>query len=245
MPESELKSSDYRRWTVQVHGSLPGIDLLRTFEVPVFPTGARQARQHLAHSHEKLLDEAPLAPPQRLVRMARDPHGLSLHYPAFRHIGPTLSFGLFAAALIGFGVVWAHLSGDSPAGSAIGLTMNAINLAVVGVIWTVGGLLMAAAVYLLGKSLSVQVTSDEIVAERRLFGVAVLRRKIAARSVVAIDTKVGMRINAGTRSTKYERLIARGAAGEKIAVADGLNDPAAVKQIRDAIIHVARLELPE
>jgi hypothetical protein len=78
-----------------------------------------------------------------------------------------------------------------------------------------------------------------------LFGLAVLRRKIATRSVRAIETKVGMRISSGARSTKFERLVVRGAAGETIVVADGLNDPAAVSQIRAAIHRVGRLDPTE
>lgn len=177
LPESESPSEDYRHWVLHLHAAMPGVDLDRTFMLPVFRIGGEQSRQRIPDSHAALLARGPTVSGGRAVRVRSDARGLELHYPALRNPGATATMALFALIFLGSGFFWIYVSEGGFGGSFFGIILNVVLYLVIGVIVVAGALLTIAAVYMAGNSLTVRADEDGIATTRRLFGIPLLRRR--------------------------------------------------------------------
>src|SRR5690606_38867614 len=102
--EEDLPASDpeqretWHLWRRTVEAELPGVDLLRSFEIPVFPTAERARRlRRLSTAHQEALAERERAI-SGVMRVRQLPDGVELHFPALRHPGPRLT-GIVAGAV--------------------------------------------------------------------------------------------------------------------------------------------------
>jgi hypothetical protein len=119
--------------------------------------------------------------------------------------------------------------------SALSAAMSLVMVAVVGIIFLIGAGLTAAALYMLGNTLTVRAGPEEITTVRRLFGVPISRRRLAANHLLSIASETGMRSGQGVRSRKYERLVAKGSGGQKIVIGDGIDDAVTAERVRRAV----------
>lgn len=251
LPESQPKSDDYMRWSLHLRAALPGPDLERVFVIPVYRSGGERARQNLADSHEALLAEPPPPLPRGLVRLEQDPYGITLTYPALRNLPTTLGIGFFAAIFTGASV---FLSSAIPrptwdAGDLFStlfeVVFAAVPLVMAVVFWAFAAGMVFWTLYRLGNGLRVRVTPEEIVSQRRLFGLPLPAKRLASREVAALETDVPLRGGPATRQVKYRALVAKGPGRGKLVVAEGIRDPALFEHLRQSIIRAGRLKLPD
>jgi hypothetical protein len=244
LPESEAKSDDYTRWTLHFHGAMP-----RVFVVPVFRTGGETARQRLAESREEMLAAPPPEPPRGLLRLSEDPYGLTLTFPALRNLSASLAFGLFSAIFIGASVFlsyvihWPDSTEDDWFWLLFEYFFALIPLVMAAVFWLVALGLSALTLYMLGNALEVRVTPEAVVSRRRIFGIPLPARRLAAGEIRALETEVPMRSGPATKQTKYRDLVAKGPGRQKVVLADGIRDPVLLDRLRRTIVRAGRLKL--
>jgi hypothetical protein len=250
LPESEAKSDDYTRWTLHFRGAMPGADLDRVFVMPVFRTGGQEARQNLPNSHDELL-AAPLPEaPRGLLRLSEDPYGLTLVFPALRNLSASLAFGLFSVIFIGasvfltYAIHWPDSTEDSWFWTLFEYFFSLIPLVMSVVFWLFALGLTALTLYMLGNALEVRVTPEEVVSRRRIFGIPLPARRLAAGEIRALETEVPMRSGPATKQTKYRDLVAKGPGRQKVVLADGIRDPVLLDRLRRTIVRAGRLKLP-
>ncbi len=250
LAESEAKSDDYKRWSLHIHGALPGADLDRLYIIPVFRTGGQKTRQRIPESHEGLVGAPPSSLPANLVRLQRDAYGIELYYPALRNLSATLLFGLLSAVFVGASIFltsairWSAMD-DSLLWFLFENLFGLIPLIMSVVFWGVALAMTLGTLYMLGNSLRVRVTGEEIVSRRRVFGIPLQTRRIASDQVRTLAVEAPMRHGPATRSTKFQSLIAKGPGREKVSVAEGIRDPAILAELRRIVVHAGRLKLAE
>ncbi len=250
LPESEPKSADYTRWSLHLRAALPGPDLDRVFVIPVFRSGGQTARRNLPDSHGALLAEPPPTLPRGLVRLERDPYGLTLTYPALRNLGTTLGLGFFAAIFVGTSIFitrairWPEFDADDWFWTLFDLLFALVPLVMSVVFWLFAIGLTIATLYMLGNALEVRVTPEEIVSRRRLFGIPLPPRRLATAEIAALETEAPLRAGPATKQIKYRSLVAKGPGRRKLALAEGIRDPALLAHLRRSIVRAGRLKLP-
>ena len=251
LPESEAKSDDYTRWTLHFCAAMPGADLDRVFVVPVFGTGGQKARARLADSREEML-AAPLPEaPHGLLRLSEDPYGLTLTFPALRNLSASLAFGLFSAIFVGASVFlttaihWPASTEDDWFWLLFEYFFALIPLVMSVVFWLFALGLTALTLYMLGNGLEVRVTPEAVVSQRRIFGISLPARRLAAGEIRALDIEVPMRAGPATKQTKYRDLVAKGPGRRKVVLADGIRDPVLLDHLRRTIVRAGRLKLPD
>jgi hypothetical protein len=113
------------------------------------------------------------------------------------------------------------------------------------VFWLFALGLTIATLYMLGNALEVRVTPEEIVSRRRLFGIPLPPRRLAAAEITALETEAPLRAGPATKQIKYRSLVAKGPGRHKLALAEGIRDPALLAHLRRTIHRAARLKLPD
>ncbi len=247
LPESTPKSGDYKRWSLHFHAGLPGADLDRLFVIPVYRTGGKEARRRHPDSVEALVRQPVHVLPPGVVRLREQARGIELHYPVLRNLSLSAVIGIFAAICVGASVFLTSAFRWPAAESGFDLLFEGAMALGLGFMvlgsWAVSAGLTLATLYMLGNSLRVSVTQDEIVARRRVFGIALPARRLATAEVEAIEAEVPARSGVATNSTKYRDLVAKGPGRAKVIVAEGVRDPAVLEHLRRRILQAGRLRL--
>lgn len=251
LPESEPESNDYTRWTLHLQAALPGADLDRVFVIPVFRSGGETARQNLPESHGALLAEPPPPLPRGLVRLEKDPYGITLTYPALRNLPTTLGIGVFAAIFVGASIFltkamrWPAFDAGDWFGNIFEILFALVPLVMSVVFWLFAMGMTLWTLYRLGNALRVRVTPDEIVSQRRLFGIPLPPRRLASREITALETEAPLRAGPATKQIRYRSLVAKGPGRQKLPLAEGIRDPALLAHLRRTILRAGRLKLPD
>lgn len=149
--------------------------------------------------------EATLA---RVLQRAAIPGGMRLICPYGRHartMGPLLLFGLVFAAVGGF-------AGADGAPPVFPLVFGGI-----------GGALALLALWMMANRLSSELDRQYgLRGERRLLGLVVARRRLAARDIRGLRARLAWTMRSGRREQAYYRLQVRGDDGLAITIADGI-----------------------
>ncbi len=235
LPQSEPVSDDYHYWAVHLMADLSGVDLDRTFEIPVFHTEEPlRSRQRVPYAAEA----AALEPPGSVVRVYRGADCLRLDYPSSRSRGIGLaisSVGLFflgAPIAIGMGSGWLGMPGQ------LGLSIG--TLAGAGIMSLVFGLvglgISLVGLYVMTNSLQVQVSGQEILTCRRLFGVPIRERAVPFEQVTGVDHHIAMQTGQGARATVRYSIDVHLRDGGKLCLGDGLRG----RPLADHVLNLIR-----
>jgi hypothetical protein len=175
---SEEPSNSYHLWRLNVHGDMPGVDLQRSFEIPVYP-GREKSRhiatlssQHLPYGHVQA-DVAALVP------LTQIGNRVDIHYPMLRK--PLNALGLI-------------LLGDIFNGSSAFLWHRAVQdgfplYIMSGIFHFVGGLIVLWGLYALFNSLHVQFDGRSTTAVRRILGIQVGNKTVTYPLIHAMEIK--------------------------------------------------------
>jgi len=208
--ESDADQSDdqYYLWQLNLTAELPGADIDRDYEIPVYAT--RQQSQQLsnfsidnARSNQRQID---LEIIQKMVRMDVGVGGRSILYPAGRNLGSGFSGVLFGAIFTATG--WYLLT-------------SASQLFMATAFGGIGLLVLVFSLYFALNSLQVIAGGSDIRAIRRVFGVAIKQSRMSRSNVVRIDKKKSSISQSGTKHVVRYTLWALDRQGQKMVVGEG------------------------
>ena len=233
LPESAKHSRDYHKWMLDLELDLPGSDLDRRFEIPVFITrDSRTEQQGLANraiteQHYNNQDQPTLDTSK--LQIKERGRGLELDFPLFRNAGMGISFILFGAifAAVAIGMAWFS--------KEIGFT--AIFIVVFGF---VGLGIIFSGLYTLGNSLHVRVNDQQIDRLRRVFGFS-FRSTANPRDITALYHSLDMQSQGSSKTSSWYSIYAQTQQGNKIKLADSLGSASAANYVLQRIAQAARL----
>jgi hypothetical protein len=199
---------DYHLWRLNLKAELPGANIDRDYEIPVYATGA-WSQQLSAYSVDEARAEQrdiDLARIRDSIRLERGFSGKRMLFPAGRNL---------PGGLVGF-VIGSVFAGT---GWFLGVQQNHWFM---GVIFGFVGILIAiSAIYMLANSLEVLQDGESLRTVRRLFGIPVKRGEMRRHDFVRFDKTSSMSSQSGSKHVMYYSLHAVDASGGKLVVGEG------------------------
>ena len=210
LPETDAlqKGDDYYLWRMNVSADLPGADLDRDYDIPVYAT-AKSSRQlsslavERGHDAQKELSDASV---RDLVRIKQGVMGRSLFYPMGRHLWSNLFGMIFGAAFAGAGYFLIVQEGATIFGSIFG---------------GVGALVALSAFYMMSNSLEVSQDGTSIHTVRRWLGVPVRRKSMHRSQFAKLRKKSSMKAQKGGKHMIYYGIHMVDQTGGKMVVGQG------------------------
>jgi len=216
VPATEPPSSDSHQWTVRITAELPGLDLDRSFVIPVI-------REEPPRTSRLTVPLAPdLMPCEELpvgtVQVERQGGRLLLRYPCRRNLMTGLLFAFFSGWFLGGTSIFVFKS-------------PGMGFAILPIFGMTGAGLLLYAVWLLSNSLQVAVGAGELSVVRRLFGIPVYSSRIETALVRRVEI-----VKSGSRRTgKYAKVNYRITAdcgnGTTITLGDGVEGRTVAEEI--------------
>ncbi len=228
LTESDAQPSgdSYKLWRLDLSADLPGTDVDRSFEIPVYATAleARNIRDFKVEATQSVQDAVYDMAIRDLVQVKNDGMSKTLIYPMGRNI---VSNG--AAILIGgtFAVAGWFLivqEGQRLFGSILG---------------GAGALVAISAFYMLFKSLEVSTNGGTISSVRRLLGIAIRRREMRRNDFHRFEQNSGMQTQSGGKHVLFYKVNAIDRSAGKILLGEGFRG----KSKADAAIRFLSREL--
>lgn len=211
LPESEEHGDNYHLWRLNLHGDMPGVDLNRSFEIPVY-RNAEKSRHTAILSTQHQPAGIPEIGAEVLLPLTQTGNRVDIYYPMLRKPLSAFVLILFGGIFNGVGVfLWKQTAQQ---GFPLYLMSGIFTLA--------GGLIVLAGLYALFNSLHVQFDGRSLTAIRRILGVPISNKSAAYSLIRAIEIKhTGSSQSGNTHHINYQ-VIAKTASGN-IVLAEGLD----------------------
>jgi len=224
-PSDAAKRGDsWNLWRLNLNAALPGVDIDRDYEIPVYPTGARS--RHLSdlsvESARTAQQTADLEAIRNQVRLTRGVTGKSMLYPMGRGLTQSFIGSIFGAIFAAAG--WFLLTRESAVviGSVFGL---------------LGLLILFSSLYVVLNSLEVVQEGIELRTVRRVLGIPVRTRSIRQSDITHFSKHSSMSTQSGGKHVLYYAVYAHGRQGTKLTVGEGFEG---TRQADAAIQFIAR-----
>lgn len=221
LPASETHSQNYRFWRLDLSADLPGVDLQRQFELPVFAS-VEKSRSNLPLStqHPQLSDEHQ-ALIESVANIEQIPGGVAMYFPMLHSWGNNL-VGL-VCGLFFFGA---------------GLLMRAESDAPAVIVWTftlMGGGIAFICLKWLFTSLRVRLDQSGLISERFWLGIPIGRDQIPQADIAGLQITLGVSGNGAKGFQELYKIHALTHKGKKILVAMNLQGRATAEAALEAI----------
>ena len=215
VPES-LNESDanptgdaYDLWRMNLKAELPGTDIDRDYEIPVYATKARSVRLpefsiRQAEGAQNQIDDVAV---RKLVRMSFGPSGRSIVYPAGRNLLSGFIGTIFGAVFGGAGLFMVIEEHSMIMGVAFS---------------TGGGLVLLLSLYSALNSLEVYHDGPSIKTTRRLLGIPIKRCELQRSTFSCFVKRSSMRSQSGRKHVMHYSVSVEDKSGNKIVVGEGL-----------------------
>lgn len=198
----------YHIWRLNLTSELPGADLDRDFEIPVYPTG------ELSESlPEQVLDRARDAQESiddRSIRerlnITQSMSGKTVLYPAGRNLASSIGGVLVGAIFTGAGWFLVTSEGERVFGSIFG---------------GVGALIAVGSLYMVLNSLQVTLQGMTITTVRRVLGLPVRRQTVRSDAVTRFSKDSRTQTQSGNTHVMHYSIFLHDNAGQKICVGEG------------------------
>lgn len=221
LPESEPSGARYHLWRLTLKANLPGVDLSRQFNLPVFPTAEQsrfQQRNSSVHFHAVEQREALI---ESVLTIEQVPGGIELFFPMLRHARAKLFWLVFGIIFAGAGI-GLNYAKDAP--TFLALIFSATGL-----------LIIIFTFYSLFNSLRVRLDGYGISGERRWLGLP-LGKHFAPRSEVQqLVIRTSYSRQSGGEHVDVCTIQAHTNSGKKITVAESLQGRNTALQALEAI----------
>jgi hypothetical protein len=210
LAESDADQSEdsYDLWRLNLQAELPGADIDRDYEIPVYARGEKSSRLsnfsiNEAQAAQRGID---LDVIRKMVDLAHGVDGKSMRFPMFRNLASGIS-GFF------FGGIF----------SAVGwfLFDQEDLLFMGGIFGLVGMVIFVSSLYFLLNSLEVIQSGSTIQTVRRILGVPVTRREMRKSDFIRFDKKSSLSTQSGTKHVMHYKLYARHSGGKDLMVGEG------------------------
>jgi len=231
LPESDIdQSGSYHFWRLKLHSELPGVDLQRSYRIPVYTTveQSQTIRHDLSRQMEEKQEQAAEKSKMALemgrfdkagldgsVKVKKVDRGLILVHPLFRN----KVISLFAL-----------IFGGSFGGATIAMTMSLSKFSFFSVITILFSLPFAAvgligtvlALYLPLNSLKITIAARKLRVVRRWIFLPIYIKEVKSTEVEKCITKESSTAGQGVRRKQYFKIIAHLRNGSKLTIAEGI-----------------------
>lgn len=216
VPATESPSSDSHQWTVRITAELPGLDLDRSFVIPVIREESSRISSLSVPLAPDLMPREDL--PTETVQVNHQGERLLLRYPCRRNLLTGLLFAFFSGWFLG--------------GTAIFLfKAPGMGIAILPIFGMIGAGLFLYALWLLSNSLQVTAGVGELSVVRRLFGIPIHSSRMETALVRRVDVvKFGAR-GTGPSAKLIYRITADCGNGTTITLGDGVEGRTVAEEI--------------
>lgn len=207
-PADTQKDDSYYLWRLNVNAELPGTDLDRDYELPVFATGQRsrflsQMAVEKSVNKQRAADERAV---RQVVNLVRTPTGKRMFFPMGRLLGPSLT-GLVIGAIF--------------AASGGFLIFHEDQVIFGSIFGGVGALIALACLYALTNSLEVVQSGSEVQTIRRVLGIPVRRRSLQRDAFARFEKGSSLKTQSGNKHVVYYSIEAVDRQGNKLVLGEG------------------------
>ncbi|MGH1469562.1 MAG: hypothetical protein ACRBCS_00100 [Cellvibrionaceae bacterium] len=234
--ESDIKQSgDHYFWRLKINADLPGLDLKRSFNIPVFATGehSKHVDHDLSAQADLLREKASLEKEKAiqrgqfhltdLGRVAKIKHlgsELSLHFPMFRNKALTVFALIFS---LGFGLAVFGINGGMTGGLSFGSTFSLLKLLFSLPFALVAFFATIAAIYLPFNNLRVTVSRQKIKIIRKLLFIPVYVKTLPITDVSQLIIKKSGSTGQGIHKVEHYKILAVTREHKKVTIAEDIN----------------------
>jgi len=202
------KDDSYYIWRLNLSATLPGADLDRDYELPVYATAERSKfLSSIAVDHSENLQRAADDKSVRdVVNLESTSSGKRMFFPAGRHFGSAIGGFLVGAIFTAAGWFLIFSEGHTVFGSVFG---------------GIGGLLALGCLYMMCNSLEVLQADRKILTVRRLLGIPVSRKSMHRDAFQRFRKDKSLKTQSGSKHVVYYSVAAIDRHGNKLVVGEG------------------------
>lgn len=229
VPDTEPPTGDCHLWTVRITAELSGLDLDRSFVIPVIRGQSPRTSRLTVPLAPDLMPREDL--PAGTVQVKRQGDRLLLRYPCRRNLKSGVLCAFFSGWFLGGVSIFVF---NSPG----------MGLAILPIFGMIGLGLLLYAVWLLSNSLQVTVGAEGVNVVRRLFGIPVGNSSLKTALVRRIEVvKFGAR-GTGTSAKLIYRISADCGNGATITLGDGVEGRTVAEEIARQLRQACGLSVP-
>ncbi len=206
--DADQSADDYHIWRLNLKADLPGVDIDRDYEVPVYTTGeqSRHISARAVDGARKQTDQMDDLAVRSAVQLHSGIGGKEMLFPAGRNIGPAF-VGLLVGAVFS-GIGWYVIVEEG--------------LSIFGGIFAAAGLLaILGSFYAVLNSLQVIKDATELKTVRRILGIPIKRRRIRYAELVRLSKDSSFQSQSGKKHVVHYSIYAEDSRGQKIVVGEG------------------------
>jgi hypothetical protein len=205
---ADQSEESYYLWRLNVKADLPGVDIDRDYEIPVYATGERSVQLsefkiEQAQSEQNKIDVAVI---ENLVSLNYGAGGRAMRFPMGRNLLSGFSGLIFGTIFSGAGWYLIKVESHPFMGGLFGL---------------MGLLILVSAFYAVLNSLEVIQEGGDIVTVRRILGIPVNRGRMRRADFVRFKKKASSKTQSGKRHTIHYTISAVDNSGQKLVVGEG------------------------
>lgn len=209
------RGRDYYMWRLTMKADLPGTDIKRNFDIPVYPTKEKSRRidSRATESARMATDEVMATAARTRVTLRPSDQGQEMFYPAGRNIGGALMLIIVGGIFTGAGVfiLWRN---DFPIFTIPFGSIFAL----------IGGLILIGGIYMPINSLTVRKEGDGcIVAIRRILGIPVKVSRFYPQDIAAFETSSNFSSGEGTEQIKHFSIFIRLHHGARVCIGESFH----------------------
>jgi hypothetical protein len=202
------KDDSYHSWRLNLNAELPGTDIDRDYELPVYATGQRsrfisQMAVDKAASKQRAADEQSV---RQVINLETTGSGKRMFFPMGRLLGPPLT-GLVVGTIF--------------AGSGWFLIVHEGHTVFGGIFGSIGTLISLGCIYAMANSLEVLQSGHQVQTIRRLFGIPVKRRIMHRDAFKRFEKDSSLKTQSGSKHVIYYSIEAIDRHGNKLVLGDG------------------------
>lgn len=230
--DATRRADSYNLWRLNLSAELPGTDLDRDYDIPVYATATRSRRlaeRALAQAREQ---QSALHARTIRGRFRFDPYAADkrMFYPVGRHFGSAfggLMIGSIFAGAGGFFIV-------NESSWLFGIVFGGV-----------GALIALACLYMMMNSLEVYQDGTGIVSVRRLLGIPVRTRRMSRHDFTRFLKHSSMRSRSGNKHVIYYSVLAVDRSGNQVVVGEGFRGENEANAAVDFIANAFGLNVTE
>jgi hypothetical protein len=242
LPAADVEQSGaYHFWRLSVDADIPGIDLSRSYNIPVFATGETSsavthdisAQAAALREQESAASKLAIASGQfdieglsRAMRFRNEGNRIQLHFPMFRNRFLTLFAAIFAG---GFGFASFSMANMASGGGLFGIFILIFGIP----FFLVALVAVIATIYLLFNNLAVEISPGEVSVLRRLLFIPVYRRLLKRNDISHLSIKRSGSTGQGVDKIEHFKIRAQDKQGKQVTLAEDIDGADVATHFRD------------
>lgn len=231
--ESDAQPQDdmYYLWRLNLNADLPGVDIDRSYDIPVYATAQRSANlsEVSIEQARSVQEQIDIAAVRKITNLQQKAGGPSMYFPMGRYFWSGLCGTVIGSVftLVGIGV--AVGAGRPFFGAVFG---------------GIGFFVAVGCFYAISNSLEIFQQGNDIRSIRRILGIPVIHRRMRRSDFAMFRNKSSAREQSGTRHAMDYVITAIDRRGRKIILAEGFTSESMVRTAERVIARAFGLKLP-